>query len=248
MPRGVLPTACQQLGSTIKPLKRRGRNLTAAGLTQSIVSIPCTFHKLVWSSAQLWEVPRTCFIPTMCFFHVLVLFSCVLWLYKHTSWAVLHQVKPERKHILSSIICQKAFSQTPFDTHYMLVGGQQEGGSFLVAEIGSWCSTWPKTQQQKCDLLEGRQNFLQLVLDGQILIPFANKNWFLQYLHDLYESPSVSDISSCVPRNFPPCVVLWTIPGCGQWACRNKKHSKFFLSCRFNFFHTLSLRITPCGT
>lgn len=119
-PREILPSVCQQLRTTIKPLKRGGRSLAAAGLTQSIMSIPCTFYKLVWSSAQLREVPCTCFIPAIRFCHVLFLFSCVLWIYKHISQAVSHQVKPERKYILSLIVCQKAFSQTPFDTNYVL--------------------------------------------------------------------------------------------------------------------------------
>jgi len=46
-PRGILPSACQQLRTTTKPVKQGGRSLAAAGLTQSIMSIPCTFCKLV---------------------------------------------------------------------------------------------------------------------------------------------------------------------------------------------------------
>lgn len=108
-PRGFLLSACWWLGSMIKSLKWGGRSLTAAGLTQSIISIPCTFYKLVWSSAPHQEVPHTCFAPAVHFCPVLVLFSCVLWICKHISQAVSRQVKSERKYILNLIICQKTF-------------------------------------------------------------------------------------------------------------------------------------------
>lgn len=82
----------------------------------------------------------------------------------------------------------------------------------------------------------------------KFLIPFANKDWFLQYLHSIYEFSSASDIPSCVDVGSSwgkSLLVLSTVPGCGQWACKNKNMANFPFHAHLIFFHTLSLRITP---